>query len=291
MKYVCLFFLCLAWASVFIFTKIADQYVSPMFVVACRGVFAALFLFLVVIVSKKKINLNITSLQHVLLLFSSFLVGYLWFSIAYSENMLPANVASLMPAAAPVFTWLISLVLGLKRFRWTNALGIIVAITGLVVALDIGHAPDRHIVVSALVLMSGFFALSANALLVQRFFPSQDPLILTLYSVSYAAVGAVIYLLLTTTYSIPAIPVWGWLNLVAAGVFSTGVGYMLYFWLVRNVGAQFTSLFGYFVPAFGVILSALLLGDHFTPVKFYGLLTVLIGVFLVNSVPSSSQKS
>ncbi len=82
MKYVALFVLSLAWASVFVFTKIAVHYVTPMFIVVVRGVLGSLFLIsLVSLMPKVSLFLRLSVKKHLLLLLSSLLVGYLWFVI------------------------------------------------------------------------------------------------------------------------------------------------------------------------------------------------------------------
>ncbi len=284
MKYAILFVLSLAWASAFIFTKIADQYVGPLFVVAARGVLGSSFLILLAaFLPNVNIRLNLNKKKHLLLLLSSLLIGYLWFVIAFSEQVLPANLASLMPATTPVFSWLLCLLLRTKQFRWVNFAGILLAAAGVMVALGINHLVYGVFARPEILLLSGFFALALNSVLINRYFSDYDPLVITTYSVSYAALCSLLLLALTNSLNLSSIPVNAWLSLFGAGILSTGLGYAIYFWLVRHAGPVFTSLFGYFVPIIGFILAALLFKDALSWLQVLGVGLVFIGVMFVSA--------
>ncbi len=152
----------------------------------------------------------------------------------------------------------------------------------MTVALGIRHLTDGGLVWSEILLLSGFFALALNSVLVNRYFSTYDPLVITTYSVFYAAVSSLLLLPFCQSVRLSAVPVNAWLSLFGAGVISTGFGYAVYFWLVRHAGPVFTALFGYFVPIFGFVLAGLLLGDGFSWVQVFGVCLVLVGVLLVN---------
>ncbi|MGH2515884.1 MAG: DMT family transporter, partial [Ktedonobacterales bacterium] len=66
------------------------------------------------------------------------------------------------------------------------------------------------------------------------------------------------------------------------GVLGTALAYLLYFWLIRHVGATRTSLVTYLLPCTALIWGALFLGEHVSWNALAGLLLVLLGTMLTN---------
>ncbi|WP_299437170.1 DMT family transporter [uncultured Rhodospira sp.] len=72
--------------------------------------------------------------------------------------------------------------------------------------------------------------------------------------------------------------------LVLLGATNTALAYVVYYWLVRHEGATFAALHNYLVPAFGVVLGALVLGEVMAPTSLIGLAVILAGVAIVRGV-------
>ena len=68
------------------------------------------------------------------------------------------------------------------------------------------------------------------------------------------------------------------------GIVSTGFGFMFFVSLVARWGAAFAVLVNYLSPAVALLLGAIFLDEHVTPVKILGLLVVLAGVGLASGL-------
>ena len=291
-RYNILILLSLVWSSAFLFTKYLDSYVSPLMVLAARSIVGAAFLLLMCLILGESLRVRFSAREHALLCLSGVLVGYLWFSIAQSEMQLPAGMASLMPSSTALFSWFLCVVFGMKRFCWVHALGIILAAFGVISAIGWQQLSHHSASLGAVILLlSGFFSLALNAIMINRFFTHQSVLVVTTYSVSYAAIMVSLILLLHGHVSVSSLPSSVWVCLVGVGVISTSVGYMLYFGLIKLAGPVFTSLYGYLVPVFGVALSAFLFHEALTLHFFIGGLVILIGVFMVGYTRGARQTS
>ena len=66
------------------------------------------------------------------------------------------------------------------------------------------------------------------------------------------------------------------------GVFGTGIASILYFRLVSETGARFTSLLNYLVPVWAVALGALVLDEQLSVAYWLGLLLLLAGLVLIS---------
>ncbi len=73
-----------------------------------------------------------------------------------------------------------------------------------------------------------------------------------------------------------------WLSLVLLGVLSTGVATLLYFRLVKSLGATTFSQINYLIPLMGVAWGAALLGEQPGGREAVALGLILIGIALVN---------
>jgi drug/metabolite transporter (DMT)-like permease len=74
-------------------------------------------------------------------------------------------------------------------------------------------------------------------------------------------------------------PLWG--ALVYAAVVSMLIGYSLSSWAMNRDGVARTAPYPFLIPLATGIMSAVALGEHFTPVKIGGALMVLAGTTLV----------
>jgi drug/metabolite transporter (DMT)-like permease len=72
------------------------------------------------------------------------------------------------------------------------------------------------------------------------------------------------------------------LSVLALGVFNTGFAYVMYLWLVAEVGAVKTSLVTYVIPVTGLLLGWAVLDETIGPAAIAGLVLIVAGVALVN---------
>jgi drug/metabolite transporter (DMT)-like permease len=79
------------------------------------------------------------------------------------------------------------------------------------------------------------------------------------------------------------VPAWRFdalLALVALGVLSTGVAYVLNYRIITDDGASTASLVTYLIPVTALVLGVIVLGEAATVHAIIGMVVVLIGVAL-----------
>ena len=69
--------------------------------------------------------------------------------------------------------------------------------------------------------------------------------------------------------------------LVYLGIFSTGIAWLLRFYILKHNGLVFQAQVAYLIPIFGVILGYLVLNEEITWKVLVSLITVIIGIFIV----------
>ena len=71
------------------------------------------------------------------------------------------------------------------------------------------------------------------------------------------------------------------LALVYLGIFSTGIAWLLRFYILKHNGLVFQAQVAYLIPIFGVILGYLILQEAITSKVIISLIAVIIGIFIV----------
>ncbi|MEP7085141.1 MAG: DMT family transporter [Betaproteobacteria bacterium] len=80
-----------------------------------------------------------------------------------------------------------------------------------------------------------------------------------------------------------------WLAAIVLGIASTGVAYILYFRLIRNVGPTRAIAVTFLVPVFGMLWGALFLAESVTPGMMLGCAVILLGTALANGLVGARE--
>ena len=82
------------------------------------------------------------------------------------------------------------------------------------------------------------------------------------------------------------------ISLIYLGVFSTGIAWLIRFYILKNNGLVFQAQVAYLIPIFGVILGFLFLREEITSKIIVSLMAVILGIYLVkrSSKISSNKK-
>ena len=272
----------LGWTfgAAFLFMKVIVDEISPSELVAGRMFLGAATVGLVLAVLRRAPRLSpaIVGRTSLLALMDSVLPFTL---VAWAETRIDSGVASVLISTMPLFTIVIaSAVLPDERLAPVRLLGIglgfvgVVALTnGDILRLEDGNALGMLAVIGA---AACYAAAAVYAKLLLR---SEDVLSLTGLKLALGAVLA-----LGITFVLHGVPEYGALSLeggsalVALGVVSTGITFMLYFWLVANAGSVYASLVTYVVPVAGLTLGWAVLGEHIGLNTALGAALIALGV-------------
>ena len=71
------------------------------------------------------------------------------------------------------------------------------------------------------------------------------------------------------------------ISLIYLGIFSTGIAWLLRFYILKNNGLVFQAQVAYLIPIFGVILGFIFLKEEITSKVILSLIAVILGIYLV----------
>jgi drug/metabolite transporter (DMT)-like permease len=267
--------------------KVAAEHVAPAVVAESRFVVAAVLLWLWARLSGRPVVRPARrDLPLVALLGFTVVFAYNLFFL-YGVRRAPATDGSvLVPGLIPVVTTLLAWpVLGERPTR-RAALGLAIALVGLVVVADPvgGVGSDRllgdALFVGAALSWAAFTLAGREA--TARFGSVSSNVFAT-------SVGALLLLPLTFFgrgwAGLAAAPVQAWGSIAYLSLLGTVLAFVLFYEGVRLIGAARASSFALLVPIFGVLSSVLVLGERLRPALAVGGAIVLAGLWLVEARP------
>ena len=279
--------LSLIWGCSFTLIKVAIDTVPPVTMVAARVSIAALLLALVV----KRRGL---SLPRDLMTWAAFLIQGLLQSalpfmlISWGEKHIASGLAGVLNATPPMFVLLITLATRHEgqRISGQKALGTGFGLAG--VLLIIGVQSLRSVGATAPLAQSAVLGASlcyALAPMWARRFAELPAIVTATGSMSCAAaltVPASLFLdrpwmLSPTPAAVGAVTV--------LAVICTAVAMIIYFRLVRTLGALGTTSGSYLRAGFSVVLGILFLGESFTWFVAAGMVLIVVGMVVVTAPP------
>ncbi len=209
--------------------------------------------------------------------------------IAAAELTIPASLAAIINATAPLFSAVIAVAFLGTSLTARQALGLALGIAG--VALVVGLAPVPGTLTTVLAVAASLGAAAAygaGAHLVKLRFGGVAPMTLAIGQQVAAAAVALPFLAAVPPRHAPgAGPV---AAVLVLGVVCTGLAYLLYFRLIEELGAMPALTVTYLVPVFGVLWGALFRDEHVTPGMVAGAAVVLAGVLLVTGTGGRARR-
>jgi drug/metabolite transporter (DMT)-like permease len=186
---------------------------------------------------------------------------------------------ALMMGAAPLFTFLLSRVLGEgERWSFARALGLGLGLAGVALAVS-GPAGGVSTLTGRLEGLGAAFLYSVGATLSRDASREVGPSVAAAASMTMSCAALAAFWLVEGG-SLAAVPAVSWAAMAALGVFNTALAYWVYFTLVVRKGATFATLNNYVVPFVGLLLGAAFLGEPIRPTAWAGLALVIAGIAL-----------
>ena len=265
------------WGASFLFIRIAVPTLGPAVLMTGRVVCAAIFLFAVAQFIKKPLLVQ-GNVKHYLVL--GFINSALpFFLFAVSAHWLSASIMSVLNATAPIWGSLIGAMFFQQRISWTGGLGLFLGIFG--VSVLVGFDPllvndGAYWAVAAAASAACCYGIATHY---TRRAKAVEP-----FANAHGSMWAAALWLLPLTWFFPVnaqVTTAVGLALLALGILCTGIAYILYFGLVRDIGATPTLTVTFMIPVFGVLWGHLFVNEHIGWQTFVGTLLVLLGTALV----------
>ena len=262
--------------------KEAVMKLSPWAVALYRFIIGSITLFLLMRITGKEINLQpVDRWRFVTLAFLAVPLNQMTFLTGIQYT--PASHPALMYATTPAWVLLLTLWLKIEKLRWWKWAGIALAMFGVSVlfAGELLSFREETVLGDLLILVAVLSWALFTALgkpIVERYGSLETTFVVITFGLFlYLPFGLIPAI--RADYSQTTITVW--LSIVYIGIFASGLGYFLWYWLLERIRPSQVAIVTCTQPP----LTALLAWIIFATVPTYHLLLsgtiVLIGVFLM----------
>ena len=272
--------LALIWASAFFNIKIATYSYGPLTIAFLRIFLGSIPIILLCYIKKIKIEAFSTDWYW----FASIGVINLvipFFLIAYGIQNVQSNLAAILMASTPLSA------AGLAHFFTKNekinlvkSTGVLIGFSGIIFLFSDNILINENNIFSALLILFGSCFYVVGGLLTLKISNKKNENVTASILIWGTLVMLPIFLFLEHPWNLsPRLD--STLSLIYLGVFSTGIAWLLRFYILKRNGLVFQAQVAYLIPIFGVILGYLFLKEVITPKIIISMLAVILGIYIV----------
>ncbi len=284
LTYIALAVLIFIWAANFSVVKYALRDMTPLAFNGLRFTLASILLWMIVKVGGRSMAMD---RRYWPALIGLSLLGNTIYQVLfiYGIDWTLAGNASLMLAATPIFTTLLSIAFRQERVGWMAWTGVVISVVGigLVVwggAQAVSFAADT---------VRGDLTVLAAAAAWSGYTVGSNPLVRRYGALPVTAVTMWIGGLALLIVSVPSFlaqdwtavrPV-SWLALLFSGAFAIALAYFIWYYSIRQIGNTRTAVYSNFIPVVALFIAWLMLSETPTWLQLLGAAAVVGGTILV----------
>lgn len=209
------------------------------------------------------------------------------FGLNYGEQLVSPGAASLIIATIPVYIIILAAIFLKERISLVKLSGIILALGGVII-ISIWGTEEATIEIEYLfaafavwiaALMGAIYTIIGKKLLVRY-----NALSLTVYAMLLGSIGLIPFLIISPSIisEVAALSFNGWFAIIFLGVFSTVIGYLIWYIALEIKTASELSVYLYAIPVIATIISFFWFDEQITIFFLLGGILVIAGLALVN---------
>jgi drug/metabolite transporter (DMT)-like permease len=269
------------WGMSFVWSTIVFRYYQPITTVFLRLVISSLLLFTGILLFSKIEKIQKKDWK--IFFASAGLNPFLYFlGESYGLKMSSSTISAVFIATIPLFTPIVAYFTLKERLSKLNVIGMITSFSGIILMIV-----NRNLSLNASPLGFGLLLFAVAAAVSYSFF-------LKKLSTRYSAFTIIaVQNLIGAFYFLPFFIFLEWdlfiavrpdfslvSSLLALAVFCSTIAYVFFTISTREIGVNRTSMFSNLIPVFTGIFSYFILGELFSYQKIFGMVVVIIGLYL-----------
>ena len=273
----------LLWGSTWLAIRIGLDSLTPMFAVGVRFFIASIFVYIIMKISKVKLQTDSLSIKlYLFLAFFSFIIP---FSLVYwGEQFVPSGLASVIFAVFPFFVIIFSwLMLPDGSIGIYKSIGVLAGFVGITIifwddiSLDFAEYSLGMIAILVSATIQGYVAV-----IIKKHGSKLNPLSMNFIPLLLTGIVLIPVGLLFENRESLVIDSKAVYSILYLAFFGTVITFTIYFWLMQKINVVILSLSTFLTPIIALILGAILLGEKFTTNHLLGSSLVLIGILFAN---------
>lgn len=249
---------------------------SSSLVALARGMIGSLFLLLVTLCSRQKLDWSAIGKQLPLLILSGGSIGFNWIALFEAFHYTSVATATLCYYLAPIIVILAAPVVLKESWKMKNVLCAVVALVGMILVSGVteagfsGHSERKGIALGLLAAV-----LYASVILMNKKISEVPAYDKTIFQLSMASAALLPYVLLTEDWTAVTISPTTAVLLLIVGIVHTGIAYWLYFRSIGKLPSHTVALLSYVDPVLAIFLSVILLKEPMGIASMIGSVLIL----------------
>jgi drug/metabolite transporter (DMT)-like permease len=201
---------------------------------------------------------------------------------------LSAGYLAILNALVPLWAGLIASVWLGQPFRWSLVLAVALAATGIAMLVNLGPVEaSLQTVWAGLACAAATFCYALAAQWTRRWFADTSPLRVARSTLGYATLALLPFAIPDLLTAQPSAA--GWFSVFMLGLLGSGLAYLLYFWLLRELCPVRAVSVTFLIPGFGILWGAVFLDEVITLSVIAGLGLVVLSSLLVQRSVAGPQ--
>lgn len=270
---------CLAalWGASYLFIKIALGDLSAGWIVFARTALGAAVL-LPIAARGGSLPLLRGRLRAMVVLALLEIVGP-FLLITFGEERIASSLAGILVSSAPIFTALLAVwVDHEERSHGWALVGVVAGIVGVALLFGVDLAGSSGALLGGVMVLVASLGYALGALWLKHRLGALPPALSAGASLGISAVLVLPLALATLPAHAPGAGAVG--ALLVLGIAGTGIAFLLFYWMIGDVGPARASIVAYIAPGFAVIYGVSLRGEAFGAGTGAGLVLILAGSWL-----------
>ena len=275
------------WGGAFTLNKIALNTFTPEVIVAGRLISGSIFLVALIYFLYKKFTINISQINYYL--FMS-LVGIVipFIAIITGQKNIDSAMAGILMATMPISTILLShIFLEDEKMNQQKFIGFVISFLGVFILiyrkdLFVNNSISETFESQLLVILGA--TLYAFAAIYGKKYKITDPLSASTGTILFATFFMTIYLIFIDQSNPSYSALFLDINILLLGILCTAIATIIYFQILQTEGASFLSIMNFLIPLWAILFGIIILQDQFSWNYIIGLVVILFGIKLANSV-------
>ena len=265
------------WGGAFVFVRISAPVLGPVILIENRVILAAVFLMVVAMFLHKPLNVKQHWRHYLILGVFNGAVPFLLFGFA--ALTLPASTLTILNATSPIWGAIIGAIWYRQPLNRRTISGLGLGIIGVAIIVGFNHLAaqrDGGIAITAALIAACSYGIATNYAKNAKSVDSFSNAYGSMWAASLVLAPAIPFVSVSAAPSLGII-----LSVLAVGIVCTGIAFLLYFRLVKDIGGASALTVTFLIPVFGILFGSAFLGETITMNMIIGSVIVIMGTVLV----------
>jgi drug/metabolite transporter (DMT)-like permease len=271
------------WGASFIATKYLLDELTPETIISMRLILAITLLLVIALIQKRDFKITFNNHKYILLL-AVIAVFHLWIQVTGMKFTTASNTGWII-GTAPVFMVILGLIFFKEKLNTIKVLGIIISLIGLLFLVGKGNPLNIDLIKNKgdVLVLSSSFTWGIYSMVNKKISLSYSPVMTILYLFVMMAIIIIPFTIngssINSVINLSGI---GWVAILFLGLFCSGVAYVIWAYVLREMESAKVGAYLYFEPFVTVITAWIFLKEEITLFMILSGLIITAGVYLVN---------